>query len=403
MQDRGVPYTIVDLDVLEPLPPVPLRDDDTGVAIVVRRGGRPVGFVLEALPRGSQLSADEVDALVGRVAEDILRQALLDELGRGNLADPPTITAVICTRARSDLLARCLDHLLATTDGIDVLVVDNAPPDGATRRLVDARPGVRYCCEPVPGLDFARNRALQEATGEIVAFLDDDVVVDAGWLTGLREAWSLHPDAGAVTGQVLPYELETDAQVRFEQYGGFRRGFQMVRYSGTTLAGNRLFPYGAGMFGAGCNMSYRRSVALQLGGFDEALDTGAPLPGGGDLDMFHRVVRSGAALVYAPSCLVFHQHRREHEALRRQLYTWGTGHMAFVDKTYRADPAGRPLLRRLVAWQLRRQLSETSRAWTGSGPLTPDLAVAQLLGSLVGLTGSYRRSARRSATLRGAP
>lgn len=395
-----MPYLMVEVDVLAPFPEVLLGPCDTGVAMLVRRGGRPVGFVLEPLAAGTRLSSDEVDLLAGRAADSIVREALLDELGRGEPTEPPSLTVAICTRDRVDLLTRCLTHLREHAQGVDVLVVDNAPPDSATRRLVEQLPHVRYAVEPLPGLDFARNRALREATGDVVAFLDDDVVVDRGWLAGLREAWSLHPDAGAVTGQVLPLELDTDAQIAFEANGGFRRGFHMVRYAGPVLAGNPLFPYGAGMFGAGCNMSYRRDVALALGGFDEALDTGAPLPGGGDLDMFHRVLRSGAALVYAPSCLAFHQHRREHAALRRQLYTWGTGHMAFVDKTYRADPEGRPQLRRLVAWQLSRQLRETVSAARGKSPLPVDVALAELRGSLVGLTGTYRRSVRRSAAAR---
>ena len=70
--------------------------------------------------------------------------------------------------------------------------------------------------EPHAGLDFARNRAMREATGDWIAFLDDDTVVDSGWLCGLQAAWTECPDASAVTGLVLPYELETEAQLLFE-------------------------------------------------------------------------------------------------------------------------------------------------------------------------------------------
>ena len=70
--------------------------------------------------------------------------------------------------------------------GFEVLVIDNAPSDDATAELVKTFPGVRYVPEPRPGLDFARNRAWIEATGELIAYLDDDVIVDSGWLAGLR-------------------------------------------------------------------------------------------------------------------------------------------------------------------------------------------------------------------------
>lgn len=404
-----MPYALVDVDVCDPLPGVQLAPRETGVGLVVRRRGRPVGFVLEALPAGSRLSPEQVDRLIGReCAATLVREAVLDELGgrvgwRDAAPAPPRLTVAVCTRDRAESLRRCLDSVAAvlrSPGDVEILVVDNAPSDDRTGALVTGLPGVRYVREPRPGLDFARNRALREATGEVIAYLDDDVEVDHGWLNGLREAWSTHPDAAAVTGQVLPFELRTDAQVTFERNGGFRRGFATVRYEGPVLPGNPLFPFGAGMFGAGCNMSYRRAVVRDLGGFDEALDTGRPLPGGGDLDMFFRVLRSGHPLIYAPAAMVFHKHRREHEALRHQLYTWGTGFMAFATKTFQHDRAGRPAVVRLVRWWFGWQLREVARSVLGRGALAPELAAAQLIGGIVGLGGAYPRSVRRSAEIR---
>src|SRR5690606_8402984 len=107
-----------------------------------------------------------------------------------------------------------------------------------------------------------------------------------------------------------------------ERLGGFRGGNRPVRYQGMQLEGNRIYPYGPGMFGAGANLSVRRDAALRLGGFDDALDTGPPLPGGGDLDLMHRVVRAGLPFVYEPRVVVFHRHRRDDEGLRRQYDSW---------------------------------------------------------------------------------
>jgi GT2 family glycosyltransferase len=281
----------------------------------------------------------------------------------------------------------------------EVLVVDNAPSDERTHEVVESRPTVRYVREPKPGLDFARNRAVQDATGEILAFLDDDVTVDHGWLDGLREAWSENPDAAAFTGLVLPYELETDAQVLFEQGGGFRRGFEKIRY-GQMLPGNPLHPCGAGIFGAGCNMAFRREILLKLGGFDDALDTGAPLPGGGDLDIFYRVIRAGYPLVYEPRYLVFHQHRRETEKLRRQYWSWGLGLMAFVTKSYQSDPAQRPKLKRLVKWWFRYQLGQVKQRLKKRHPLPLPMLLAELTGGITGLLGEYQRSQRRIEQIR---
>ncbi|WP_270934407.1 glycosyltransferase family 2 protein, partial [Falsiroseomonas oryzae] len=318
----------------------------------------------------------------------------------------PPVSVAVCTRDRPDQLRRCLASLAALDPppaalaaAFEVLVVDNAPPDDRTRRVAEASSGVRYLLEPKPGLDFARNRALHAAAGEILAFVDDDVVVDRGWLAGLHEAWSENPDARGFTGLVLPLELSTEAQIIFERRGGFGRGLDKRRWR-RERQDNPLFPCGAGSFGAGANMAFDRATLLELGGFDEALDTGAPLPGGGDLDMFYRVARAGHTMAYEPQFAVFHEHRRDLRALRWQYWTWGLAHMAFVAKSHAADPAYRPRLRRLVAWWFASQFRQLLRSLRGRHVAPPGMIVVELLGGMVGLFGEYSRSARRVERIR---
>ena len=105
----------------------------------------------------------------------------------------PTLSVVICTRDRPELLARCLDSLTPALDPADdVLVVDNAPSSQATQRLVQSRPPnrppIRYVLEPRPGLDIARNRGIRESKGALVVYCDDDVIVEASWLRRLKAA-----------------------------------------------------------------------------------------------------------------------------------------------------------------------------------------------------------------------
>jgi GT2 family glycosyltransferase len=229
--------------------------------------------------------------------------------------------------------------------------------------------------------------------------LDDDVVVDRQWLNGLKEAWVENPDAGAFTGLVLPYELETDAQILFEQRGGFRRGFDKIRY-GQTLPHNPCYPCGAGIFGAGCNMAFQRHLLLELGGFDEALDTGKPLPGGGDLDIFYRVIRAGYPLVYEPQYLIYHQHRRELSQLQHQYWTWGLGFMSFVIKSFQVDPSQRAKLLQLIAWWLKNQLWQLQQSLTGQHVLSPAMVLAEFWGGIIGMFGEYARSQKRVAAIR---
>jgi GT2 family glycosyltransferase len=287
----------------------------------------------------------------------------------------------------------------ADFESVEILVVDNAPSDDATRRAVEGFPGVRYVLEPRAGLDFARNAALQAATGDYLAFLDDDVVVDRGYLQALSAAVRARPEAGGFTGLVLPFRLDTEAQVRFESRGGFGRGFQRTEFRADRF-GNRLHPVGAGILGAGCNMCFDRRLLLELGGFDEALDTGAPLPGGGDLDIFYRVLRSGRPMVYEPAYAVFHEHRETLEQLKRQYWTWGLGFMAFLDKCRRTDPALHDRQAAIVWWWALDRLAAVARAGLRGRRTELGFAWAEFIGGLQGLAGEYDRSVRRSQAIR---
>lgn len=411
-------YRLATVDLARPLPAIALDAGERGIGLTVELDGRPIGFVLRALPRGAALDAAAVARLLGRrertaaLAERIRCELLAAVDAAASvpraLVPVPSVSAVVCTHDRPDLLARCLGSLVAVRERgapgvapLEILVVDNAPSDPRAQDVAARFPAVRYVCEPIIGLDFARNRALREASGDFIAYFDDDVWVEPAWLEGFAEAVAEHPDAAAVTGPVLPLELDTRAQIEFERLGGFGRRFEKMRF-GTSLPGNWIYPCGPGMFGTGCNMALRRDVVCRLGGFDEALDTGAALPGGGDLDMFYRLVSAGHVLVSEPRCLVRHAHRREDAVLRRQLWTWGLGLMAFAAKTYRADPARRPQLRGLVRWWVLRGARLLARRARGRAAPPMDLVLAELAGGVAGWCGAYGRSQRRVARLRGA-
>jgi glycosyltransferase involved in cell wall biosynthesis len=439
-----MPYAIHDLELTQPLPTLLLAQHETGIGLLIRRNGKPIGWIMKALTPAQTIVADTLATWIStnlgrKIIQESLRDQILNQCVRtitGALMsqDPqsdgqahgqpddstapqsyqrvmsippmPSLTVAICTKDRPDYIQRCLQSLcpLQTLPGdstprFEILVVDNAPTDDRTQAIVESWSTVHYIREPKPGLDFARNRAIEMATGDLLAYLDDDVVVDRHWLEGLIEAWAENPDAAAFTGLVLPYELDTEAQILFEQRGGFRRGFEKIRY-GQILPGNPLYPCGAGIFGAGCNMAFRRDVLMALNGFDEALDTGAPLPGGGDLDMFYRVIRAGYVLVYEPRYLVFHQHRREMDKLRRQYESWGLGFMAFVIKSYQHDPPQRAQFRRLVHWWFSYQFKHVKQRLRRRHPLPLSMIGAELLGGVVGLMGEYPRSVKRIEHIR---
>ena len=375
---------------------VELGPEEGGVGLVLRDRGHIVGF--ELCPK-EQVTATKgvLSSLVPEHVKVATTASRLRDALRVTGSPDPRLTVAICTKDRPDWLARLVRSLLPLQGEIpfELLVIDNAPSDERTKQFCAETSGVTYVREPVPGLNFARNRALAEASGEVLAFLDDDVVVDRGWLAGLLQAWCDHPDAGAITGLVMPLRLNTEAQILFERRGGFRRGFRPLRY-GSTAFRSPMHPCGAGQFGAGANMSLRTRLVRELGGFDEALDTGKPLPGGGDLDIFYRVLRSGAVLAYEPRMAVFHDHREELPVLARQYYTWGLGFSAFASKTKSADRAARGPMNEMIRWWFVDQGRRLVSSIAGRGDTPVSMIVGELRGGIVGLLGEYGRSQRRS-------
>ena len=313
---------------------------------------------------------------------------------RSEVAPSPTVTVAVCTRDKPADLERCLTALLAVDyPGLDVVVIDNAPTDDATAALVASRfSAVRYIREPRPGLNWARNRAILECRGDILAFTDDDVVVDAGWVAALARTFKADAEVMALTGLVVPYELETDAQQRFEDYGGFGRGFTRRWYRAPRKGSAARVHGGTGKFGTGANMAFRRSVFDTIGGFDPALDVGTPTNGGGDLEMFFRVLKAGHTLVYEPAAIVRHRHRRSESELRTQIANNGVGFFSYLVRTAGAYPDERMAVVRLGVWWLwwwniRRLLGSFVR----TEHVPRSLIIAELKGSIVGL-GRYGRS-----------
>jgi GT2 family glycosyltransferase len=216
-----------------------------------------------------------------------------------------------------------------------VVVVDNAPRTQDTRGVVDelADPRVRYLLEPRPGLSIARNTGARAATGEVIAFTDDDVVVDRQWLTGLLRGFTRAARIGCVTGLVPSAELETapqhffDAKVHWSS-STTPRLFDLDEHRGDSA----LYPYASGVVGTGANFAVSRAAYHALGGFDEALGAGALTRGGEDLDWFVRTLTGGWTIAYEPAAVVWHWHRRDLESLRDQLYGYGTGLTAYLLK-----------------------------------------------------------------------
>ena len=332
------------------------------------------------------------DALIGGLPATPSATPLAGACPRRPAIEHPHLTVAVCSRDGAMRLPECLDALLSLeypANRLDLLVVDNASRDDATRRLIDSRyPGVRYVLEPRPGLDRARNRAIAAARGDLIAFTDDDASVDSGWADALARLFVEQPDVDAVTGLVVADEIDVESQRLFEDYGGFGRGFDRRYFRVDTVSGERAAVRhgGAGGFGCGANMAFRRRLFDRIGLFDPALDVGTPTNGGGDLEMFFRVLKEGGALVYEPRAIVRHRHRRTYAELRTQLGNNGIGFYSYLVRAARHYPDERAAIARLaVRWFCSWSIGRLVRSLLQPSAFPRDLVLAELTGSLVGL------------------
>lgn len=364
---------------------------------LVRLHGRPIGRVTVDVTGGavtrSALEATFDNSMRWACHLARLHEAIGWDPQEHSPGPMPTATVAICTRDRPDDLDRCLRGVQALhPDGQDVLVVDNCPSDDRSEQVVRTFPGVRYVREPKPGLNNARNRALTEATGEIVAFIDDDATPDPGWLRALLRNYD-RPVVMSVTGLTMPLVMDEPAQELFESYSTFTRGFHRRVFD--PFQGDPLF---VGDIGSGANMSMRRSLAQEVGLFDPALDAGTPTQSGGDHEMFTRILTRGFHIVYEPEAVNWHRHRRTYAELRKTVYGYGVGVYSALTRALVHDGEW-GVFRVAFAWLRHAQIPGLWRALRrkpGAQPL--DLILAELEGCLKG-PWSYWTSSRRAKAM----
>ena len=271
-----------------------------------------------------------------------------------------SICAVICTHNRTDVLRRALNSLTAqSVCPAEILVVDNAPANDSTRTLIQEHfPSVRYVLESVPGLNFARNRALRETTQEIVAYMDDDAVADHNWVASIAAVFAEGSNIAICTGNIEPLCMETEGQRLFEAQGGFGRGETRIHMPEDA---RRMHMHGLRApliacslsIGVGCSLAVRGEIISALGGFDEALDMGAVLPGGGDVDIIWRTLDAGNEVVYEPRVCVKHEHRRDLDTVQEQILGHRKAEIAFLVKSAQAARGGKRMeIRTFLLWRL---------------------------------------------------
>jgi GT2 family glycosyltransferase len=291
-----------------------------------------------------------------------------------------SLSIVIPSHNRIDLLRLCLGAVMAHAPaGAEVIVVDDASPDGTVSIAAGDLPGVRVVRRSRRGgFCAAANAGIAAARGEVVELLNDDAEPTAGWATA-----ALAPFADSAVAAVAPLVLCWPDGRRIDSAGDryYLGGVAGKRGHGEQLTHTYL--QSRPVFGASASSAfYRRMALLQVGGFPEHF--GAYFE---DVDLAFRLNRAGYRAVFEPASRVLHRASSSYGKPRRFLLEQQSCNEERV--FWRNMPA-----RRLAAALPRHLAVLAAKAWKrwNEGSLAPFLCGRlRLLGELSALLRHRRR------------
>jgi len=308
----------------------------------------------------------------------------------------PRVTVLIGAYDSAATLGGAIDAILdPAPTALELIVVDDGSTDDTPS--IAAAHSCRLVSTANRGLASARNIGMQVATGDVVAYIDDDCEADYKWVERLGEAFR-DKDVACVTGRVVPADISLMTARWFEQRFSFDRGTVPDRFHRSDT--RPWFPVYPSHLGTGCNLAIRRDVVRQLGGFDPALDMGSFVGGGGDLDFFARLLDAGLLADYAPDCIVRHHHRPRRRGLARQFFGYGATVSALCLKFVLSRPGQRRAAVRFLRAYLADEAKRMTARFRGTDALPAYLLAIELCGHLWGpfgyLLGRVRSRAYRS-------
>jgi glycosyltransferase involved in cell wall biosynthesis len=216
--------------------------------------------------------------------------------------EPFPFSAIICTRDRAPQLERCLqkfNEAQAFHNSWELIVVDNNSSDH-TKTIIEKFAAsvpfrVRYVFEGMKGLSNARNRGIAETSASIIAFTDDDCLIDRQWASTIVHEFSANPSLAVLGGRV-----------EIGDQNGQRVGTRSFPDRMAISSFDELFRRMIG-----CNMAFSKKVFQVIGGFDPLLGKGTRLGSAEDLDLLYRALKVPLCMAYVPEAIVFHAHGRK--------------------------------------------------------------------------------------------
>jgi GT2 family glycosyltransferase len=239
----------------------------------------------------------------------------------GGRSDWPRISVVVCSYNGSRTIRDTLDHLQRVDyPDFEVIVVNDGSKDD-TRAIAEGYPGVRVISTENRGLSAARNTGAEAATGEIVAYTDDDAYPDPHWLRFIALGFMDSNHVGIGGPNIAPYDDGFIAQCVAAAPGGPLQ----------VLITDELAEHIPG-----CNMSFRKSAWEAVGGFDARYRAA-----GDDVDFCWRLQDKGWTIGFHPGAMVWHHRRNSARMFWRQQIGYGKAESLLEEKwPERYNPSG---------------------------------------------------------------
>lgn len=214
----------------------------------------------------------------------------------------PHITVIICTHNGSATIRESIEEILKLDyPNFDVVVINDGSTD-ETRHIVKKYP-VKLITTTNRGLSAARNTGMYNATGEIIAYIDDDAYPDPQWLKYLAHAY-LNSDHGCIGGpNIAPADDGFLATCVANAPGGPVHVLESDEIAEHV---------------PGCNMSFRKDALMKIGGFDPIYRAA-----GDDVDVCWRIQQLGRTVGFHPAAVVWHHRRNSLKAYWRQQKGYG--------------------------------------------------------------------------------
>lgn len=228
------------------------------------------------------------------------------------------ISVCINTRNRPEKLMRCVKSILNNSfKSYEIIIIDQSTKGSNTFFLKNIK--VKYFISPQKGVGFAKNFALKKAKGEIVAFTDDDCIVNTNWLQNISQSLKENKNIAGVFGKVLPYKQKSHKNMiclcTFLKKKNEIITKPCIHYK---------------KIGFGNNMAFRKNALIKIGGFKNWLGPGSIGNNAEDAEISYRMLLNDFKILYNSKIIVWHDRwfKKDSSELKRQMRSYACGELA---------------------------------------------------------------------------